>query len=162
MPEVGTPAPLFTGVTQTGEPIRLVDYRGRKVALYFYPKDDTPGCTKQACSLRDGWSALAGAGIEVIGVSADQAGTHARFAEKYALPFPLVADPDHEVLNLYGTWGERNRYGIRSMGILRTTFLIDEEGRIRKVIRRPDVNDHAEEVLRGFGIDSVDPNEPSR
>jgi len=150
MPEVGQPAPLFEGQTQDGEAIRLADYRGRKVALYFYPKDDTPGCTKQACSLRDGYQDLLDAGIAVIGVSPDAVASHARFADTYALPFPLVADPEHVVLEQYGAWGRRSLYGRIFMGVKRTTFLIDEDGVIRHILKRPDVNEHAAEVLAKF------------
>lgn len=150
MPEKGQRAPDFEGVTQTGDTIRLSDYRGHKVALYFYPKDDTPGCTKQACNLRDNFEALQDAGIIVVGVSGDDVASHEAFAEKYDLPFPLVADPDHEVLNLYGVWGERNLYGNKFMGTKRTTFLIDEEGVIRHVFKRPKTGDHTAEIFAKF------------
>ncbi|HEX7069362.1 MAG TPA: thioredoxin-dependent thiol peroxidase [Rhodothermales bacterium] len=154
MPEEGQTAPDFRAASQDGDQISLSDYRGRKVALYFYPKDDTPGCTKQACSLRDDYSALLDAGIAVIGVSGDDVASHAAFADKYELPFPLLADPDHDILEKYGVWRERNLYGRLVLGTQRTTFLIDEEGVIRKVIKRPNVDDHAREVLAGFGLDS--------
>jgi peroxiredoxin Q/BCP len=149
-PEVGQPAPSFEGTTQDGETLRLSDFKGKKVALYFYPKDDTPGCTKQACSLRDGYQELLANGVAVIGVSADPVDAHERFAAKYSLPFPLVADPDHDILDRYGVWGERSLYGRTFMGTSRTTFLIDEEGVIRHVIKRPKVDDHAQEVLAKF------------
>ncbi len=148
MPQPGQPAPDFEGATQTGETIRLSDYRGQKVALYFYPKDDTPGCTKQACNLRDNHQALLDAGIAVLGVSADDEASHERFAEKYALPFPLVADPDRAILERYGVWGERTLYGRKFLGIKRTTFLIDEDGTIRHVFKRPKVDAHTEEILQ--------------
>lgn len=152
MLEPGTPAPDFEGETQLGKPVRLSDYRGKKVALYFYPKDNTSGCTKQACNLRDEYSDLQRAGIEVIGVSADDVASHEKFAGKYNLPFPLVADPQHEILEAYGVWGQRNLYGRKFMGIKRTTFLIDEEGKIVDVIKRPKVGNHASEVMKKFGI----------
>ena len=152
MPEVGAPAPDFEGVTQTGEKIRLSDFRGKKVALYFYPKDDTPGCTKQACNLRDHLDVLREAGIVVIGVSGDDVASHEKFAGKYHLPFPLIADPEHEILETYGVWGERNLYGRKFMGIKRTTFLIDEDGIIRHVFKRPKVSEHAGEILAKFGV----------
>lgn len=152
MPEVGAPAPAFEGVTQTGETLRLSDYRGQKVALYFYPKDDTPGCTKQACNLRDNYQALLDAGVAVIGVSADEVESHEAFAEKYDLPFPLVADPDHAILEKYGVWGERNLYGNLFLGIKRTTFLIDEAGEIVHVFKRPKVEEHTAEILNKFGL----------
>lgn len=152
MPEPGQKAPEFEGDTQTGERLRLADYRGKKVVLYFYPKDDTPGCTKQACNLRDDHSELQQAGIAVIGVSADDVSSHEKFAEKYNLPFPLVSDPEHEILEAYGVWGERNLYGRKFMGIKRTTFLIDEEGTIVDVIKRPKVTEHGAEVMKKFGL----------
>lgn len=152
MPEAGTAAPDFSGKTQDGATVTLSDHRGKKVALYFYPKDDTPGCTKQACSLRDDYSRLQDAGIVVIGVSADDVESHQAFAEKYSLPFPLIADTEKEILNKYGVWGERNLYGKKFMGIKRTTFLIDEEGEIVQVIKRPKTDAHAEEVMRKFGL----------
>ena len=150
MPAAGEQAPEFEGPTHEGETLRLSDYRGRKVALYFYPKDDTPGCTKQACNLRDNYQTLVDAGIAVIGVSGDDVDSHEQFADKYDLPFPLVADPDHDVLEAYGAWGKRNLYGKKFMGIKRTTFLIDEDGVIRHVFKRPKTSAHAEEVLRKF------------
>lgn len=152
MPEAGTPAPDFEGKTQTGETVRLSDFRGKKVALYFYPKDDTPGCTKQACNLRDHLQTLREAGIVVLGVSGDDVDSHRKFAGKYHLPFPLIADPEHEILEKYGVWGERNLYGRKFMGIKRTTFLIDENGVIRHVFKRPKVSEHAEEILAKFGL----------
>lgn len=150
MPEPGALAPEFEGETQDGDRIRLSDYRGRRIALYFYPKDDTPGCTKQACNLRDGYTGLLDAGIAVIGVSGDDVASHARFADKYELPFPLIADTDHTILEKYGVWRVRNMYGRKFMGTQRTTFLIDEEGRIKDVIKKPDVSNHATEVKERF------------
>lgn len=150
MPEPGSPAPEFEGVTQTGDTLRLKDYRGRKVALYFYPKDDTPGCTKQACNLRDEYENLNMDDIAVIGVSGDDVESHHKFAQKYDLPFPLLADPDRVILKKYGVWGEKKFYGRSSMGIKRTTFLIDEEGVVRGVIKRPKVKEHADEIRRKF------------
>jgi thioredoxin-dependent peroxiredoxin len=146
-PAVGQPAPEFEGTTHDGDTIHLSDYRGRKLALYFYPKDDTPGCTKQACSLRDGYRELLDAGIAVVGVSADDRESHARFTERYELPFPLIADPDRRILMQYGVWGERTLYGRKMIGTLRTTFLIDEQGILREIIKRPKTEAHAEEIL---------------
>lgn len=151
--EAGLRAPDFAGMTHTGETIRLQDFRGQKVALYFYPKDDTPGCTKQACNLRDDYSRLQDAGVAVVGVSADDVDSHVRFAEKYQLPFPLISDTEHEILEAYGVWGERNLYGRKFMGIKRTTFLIDEEGTIVHVFKRPKVSEHGDEVMAKFGIE---------
>lgn len=150
MPAPGDPAPYFEGMTQSGEKISLDDYRGQKIALYFYPKDNTSGCTKQACNLRDGYRQLQEEGIAVIGVSADDVKSHQEFAGKYDLPFPLIADPDHDVLEAYGVWGERNLYGRKFMGISRTTFLIDEDGTIRHVFKRPKVQEHAGEIRAKF------------
>ena len=147
MPDTGDLAPDFSGVTQTGDSVRLSDYRGRPVALYFYPKDDTPGCTAQACNLRDHTAALDAAGIAVIGVSPDSADTHEAFAGRYGLPFPLVADPDHAIMKAYGTWGEKSFYGKRLVGVKRTTFLLDGDGRIVHVFKRPRTATHAEEIL---------------
>ena len=151
MPEAGQPAPPFEGTTQSGETLRLDDLRGRRVALYFYPKDDTPGCTKQACNLRDNYQRLLDAGVAVVGVSGDSEASHERFAGKYDLPFPLLADPDHEILEAYGVWGERNLYGRKFKGTKRTTFLIDSDGTIRHVFKRPKVTEHASEILAKFG-----------
>lgn len=150
MPEVGQPAPSFEGTTQDGTTVRLEDYRGRRLALYFYPKDDTPGCTKQACNLRDHYRDLLEAGIAVVGVSPDPVDSHEAFADKYELPFPLLADPEHEILEAYGVWGARSLYGRRFMGVKRTTFLIDEEGIVRHVFKRPKVSEHTQEILEKF------------
>jgi thioredoxin-dependent peroxiredoxin len=147
MPEPGQPAPAFTATTGTGDALSLADYRGRWVLLYFYPKDDTPGCTKQACNLRDNYQALADAGVAVIGVSPDSGASHARFREKYDLPFPLVTDTDRSVMEAYGTWGPKNRYGRLFDGVHRTSFLIDPEGTVRHVFKRPKTGEHADEVL---------------
>jgi peroxiredoxin Q/BCP len=152
MPEVGQEAPDFTGATQGDETLRLSDLRGQKVALYFYPKDNTSGCTKQACNLRDNWEALKEAGIAVVGVSGDSVKSHDTFAAKYELPFPLVADPDHTILEQYGVWQEKNMYGRTYWGTKRTTFLIDEKGNLAHVIKRPKTGEHTVEILKGFGL----------
>ena len=151
--DAGDQAPDFKGPTQDGSMLRLSDYQGQRVALYFYPEDDTPGCTKQACSLRDGYEQLQGHGVAVIGVSKDDVASHERFAQKYDLPFPLVADPEHHILKRYGVWGERQMYGNTFMGTKRTTFVIDEDGTIQKVIRRPSTETHADEVMKAFKQD---------
>lgn len=148
--EPGQEAPDFEAPTQTGDLVRLSDYRGQWVALYFYPNDDTPGCTKQACNLRDGEAQLQAAGIAVIGVSEDDIASHEAFADKYDLSFPLVADPDHDVLDAYGVYGQRNMYGNTFMGTARTTYLIDPEGIIRHVFKRPRTGAHTAEILRKF------------
>ena len=145
--EAGTRAPAFTVTTHDGEKVKLTDYKGQKVALYFYPKDATPGCTKQACNLRDNLSELADHGVAVIGVSPDDNASHATFAAKQELNFPLVADPDHKIIDKYGVWGEKKNYGKTFMGLQRTTFLIDEKGVIQHVFKRPKVADHAAEII---------------
>ena len=150
MPDIGEIAPDFAGVTQTGETLRLSDLRGRPVALYFYPRDETPGCTLQACSLRDGSEDLKEAGIAVVGVSPDDQSSHARFAAGHRLDFPLVADPEKEILKAYGAWGDKSLYGRLVTGVKRTTFLIGPDGRIVDVIKRPDVRRHADQVIERF------------
>lgn len=150
MIEAGEKAPAFSGVDQNGKKVKLSDYKGKKVAIYFYPKDDTPGCTKQACNLRDNWFELIDAGVAVIGISADSVESHDKFASKYELPFPLIADTDKKILTSYGAWGEKNMYGKIKMGIKRTTFLIDEKGSVVHVIKRPKTADHTREILEKF------------
>lgn len=150
MLEVGNKAPDFIGKDQNGKEIKLSDYSGKKVVLYFYPKDDTPGCTKQACSLRDGFPKLKQNNIVVLGVSPDDEESHQKFIEKYDLPFTLIADADKKILNQYGVYGERNMYGNKFMGVKRTTFLIDENGEIIKIFKRVKVAEHAAEVLQAF------------
>jgi len=145
--EAGTKAPAFTATTFDGTKVKLTDFKGQKVALYFYPKDATPGCTKQACNLRDNIDALTKAGVAVIGVSPDGNESHEKFATKHELPFPLIADPDHKVISKYGVWGEKQNYGKIYMGLQRTTFLIDEAGKIQHVFKRPKTNDHTAEIL---------------
>ena len=154
MPAKGDAAPDFEGTAQGGAQVRLGDLRGQKVAVYFYPKDDTPGCTKQACNLRDNHQALLDAGIAVVGVSPDKEASHEAFVGKYDLPFPLLADPDREIIERYGVWGEKNLYGKKTMGLKRTTFLIDETGRIVHVFKRPKVVEHAEEIMAKFSVRS--------
>jgi peroxiredoxin Q/BCP len=146
----GDAAPDFTAKNQDGEEIKLADYKGEKVVLYFYPKDDTPGCTKQACSLRDGFLKLKANNITVFGVSTDDEKSHRKFIEKYDLPFPLLADTDKEIVNKYGVYGEKNMYGKKYMGTNRTTFLIDEDGKIAKIMKKVKVAEHADEVLDAF------------
>lgn len=145
--EAGAKAPAFSATTFEGQKVKLTDYKGIKVVLYFYPKDATPGCTKQACNLRDNIDGLTTAGIAVIGVSPDDNASHEKFATKQELPFPLIADPDHKVIDKYGVWGEKQNYGKTYMGLQRTTFLIDEAGKIQHVFKRPKTNDHTAEIL---------------
>lgn len=144
---IGDTAPDFTSTDQQGQPIKLSDYRGKKVVLYFYPKDDTTGCTAQACSLRDNYAALRAAGYEVLGVSVDDQKSHQKFIGKYDLPFALVADTDKEVVEAYGVWKEKSMYGRTYMGTVRTTFLIDENGIITDIIGKVDTKNHAKQIL---------------
>ncbi len=143
----GDPAPPFSLPADDGREVSLKDFRGRKVVLYFYPKDDTPGCTTEACGFRDTWKEVVEAGAVVLGVSPDDVPSHARFRKKYGLPFPLLADRDHRVAEVYGAWGEKVLYGRKHQGVLRTTFIIDEAGRIARVFERVKPAGHASEVL---------------
>jgi peroxiredoxin Q/BCP len=145
--EEGAPAPDFTLTSDAGEEVTLSSFRGRPVVLYFYPKDDTPGCTTQACGIRDVYSDFRDRGAVVLGVSPDDEASHVKFKEKYSLPFTLLADPEHEVAEAYGVWKERNLYGKKSMGIERSTFVIDAEGNLSKVMRRVKPDTHASDVL---------------
>ncbi|MBD0295574.1 MAG: thioredoxin-dependent thiol peroxidase [Flavisolibacter sp.] len=144
----GEKAPLFTGVDQNGNKVSLKDLRGKKVVLYFYPEDDTPTCTVQACNLRDNYSALKAQGYEVVGISPNDEVSHQKFKEKYNLPFTLIADPQHKIIDKYGVWGEKTLYGRTYMGLHRTTFVIDEKGTIKQIILRPNSKTHAEEILQ--------------
>ena len=146
----GDIAPDFTTRDQSGNEVKLSDFRGRRVVLYFYPKDDTPGCTKQACSLRDSYDAFEEKGIKVLGVSNDDEASHQKFISKFSLPFDLLADTEKEIVNAYGVYGEKNMYGKKYMGINRTTFLIDEAGKIKKIFKKVNVDEHADEVLKAF------------
>ena len=143
-------APLFEGIDQNGRLIKLVDYSGKKVILYFYPKDNTPGCTAESCNLRDNYDSLLKKGYIVIGVSADSEKSHKSFADKYSLPFPLIADTSKKILNDYGTWGEKKLYGKTYMGVLRTTFVIDEKGIIEKIIEKVNTADHTEQIFKMY------------
>lgn len=143
----GDRAPLFSGADQDGNPIGLADLKGRKVVLYFYPKDHTPGCTAEACSLRDGYAELQQLGYEIVGVSPDKATTHKGFAEKHALPYRLLADTDKQVAKAYGTWGPKKFMGRSYEGILRTTFLIDEDGVIEAVITKVKTKAHHQQIM---------------
>ena len=150
MVEEGKPAPDFELPSDFGERVRLSSLRGRPVVLYFYPKDDTPGCTTQACGIRDTWSEFEAAGATVLGVSPDSEASHRKFKEKHGLPFTLLADTAHDVANEYGVWVERNRYGRKSMGIERSTFVIDADGNVAKIMRRVQPDTHAEKVLEAL------------
>jgi len=148
--QAGEKAPSFSGTDQNGNTIALKDFKGKKVILYFYPKDDTPGCTAQACNLRDNYQSLIAEGYQVIGVSKDSVKSHKKFETKYDLPFPLIADEDHIISDAYGIWGERKFMGRTFLGVHRTTFLINEKGNIHKIIEKPDTKNHTEEVLNAW------------
>jgi peroxiredoxin Q/BCP len=143
-------APDFTLAADDGSKVKLSDLRGSPVVLYWYPKDDTPGCTKEACAFRDRKQALKKLGAKVLGVSADDLTSHEAFRDKYELNFPLLSDPDHKVAEKYGAWREKNMYGKKSMGIQRSTFLIDSEGRVAKVWKKVNVDGHDEEVIEAI------------
>lgn len=145
--EVGAKAPDFTTTDQDGKSISLRDYQGKKVILYFYPKDDTPGCTREACAFRDNFSKFKELNAEILGVSTDDEKSHKKFAQKYHLPFTLLADTDKHIVEAYGAWGEKNMYGKKSMGTNRITYLIDESGYIAAVFPKVKPDDHAEEIL---------------
>ena len=145
---VGMPAPSFEAKDQNGNTIKLSDFKGKKVVLYFYPKDATPGCTAQACNLRDNYEALQKAGFIVLGVSSDSEKSHLKFIEKQNLPFPLIADENLKVHEAYGTWVEKSMYGRKYMGTARTTFVIDEEGKIAEVIEKVDTKNHTAQILK--------------
>ena len=146
--EVGQLAPEFEAKIETGATIKLSDYRGKKVVLYFYPKDATPGCTAQACNLRDNYDALLKAGYVVLGISSDDEKSHKKFIEKQSLPFPLIADTDLKVHEAYGTWVEKSMYGRKYMGTARTTFVIDEEGVLTEIIEKVDTKNHTNQILK--------------
>lgn len=143
----GDKAPDFTAVSQDGSMINLSQFKGRKVVLYFYPKDDTPGCTAQACNIRDNFSVLQSKGIVVLGVSADEVKKHLKFSDKYKLPFPLLADPERHILEAYGVWGEKKFMGRTFDGIHRTTFLINEKQQIEHIIEKVVTKDHTAQIL---------------
>lgn len=145
--KVGDKAPAINAKDQNGNEISLAQFKGKKVVLYFYPKDSTPGCTKEACNFRDNYKTLQKKGYEVIGVSADSEKSHIKFIEKYELPFPLIADTDHKVVNDYGVWGLKKFMGREYMGINRTTFVIDEKGKIEKLIEKVDTENSTEQIL---------------
>jgi peroxiredoxin Q/BCP len=147
MPTEGQPAPDFTLTSDTGEHVTLADLRGRPVVLYFYPRDDTPGCTTQACGIRDAWGKFERRGAVVLGVSPDSAASHVKFRAKYDLPFTLLADTDHAVAEAYGTWVEKSMYGKTYMGVERSTFVIGADGNIIKVMRKVKPDRHADDVL---------------
>ena len=145
--EEGLPAPDFTLPSDTGEDVSLASLRGRSVVLYFYPRDDTPGCTRQACGIRDEWSGFERRGVVILGVSPDSPSRHTKFRNKHRLPFTLLADEDHAVAEAYGVWVEKSMLGKKYMGIERSTFVIDAHGNVAKVLRRVKPDTHADDVL---------------
>lgn len=145
--QVGDSAPVFSVKDQEGKQVKLSDFKGEKVILYFYPKDDTPGCTAQACNLRDNYDTLLNRGYKVLGVSVDDEKSHVKFIKKYNLPFPLLADTDHAIVEAYGVWGEKKMFGKEYMGIIRTTFVIDENGVIEEIIQKVDTENHTDQIL---------------
>ncbi|CAN5710731.1 thioredoxin-dependent thiol peroxidase [soil metagenome] len=148
----GIKAPAFKAKDQNDQPVSLADFKGKKVVIYFYPEDDTPTCTIQACNLRDNFALLKKKGIVVLGISPDEVKKHKKFEDKYELPFTLVADAKHVIIDKYGVWGEKNLYGRKYMGLHRTTFLIDEKGIIQKIFLKPKSKQHTEEILKAWEL----------
>ena len=151
MVEEGKPAPAFSLTSDAGETVNLEELRGKQVVLYFYPKDDTTGCTTQACGIRDAWSEFKRKGAVVLGISPDSEASHVKFRDKYDLPFTLLADPDHATAEAYGVWVEKKNYGKTYMGIERSSFVIDAAGNVVKVLRRVKPSEHADDVLEALG-----------
>ncbi len=146
----GDKAPAFSGKDQDGKKISLADYKGKKLILYFYPQDLTPTCTVQACNLRDNFSLLKKKGFEILGVSPDDEEKHKKFEQRNKLPFPLIADTTHKILEKYGVWDWKQMFGHKYMGVLRTTFVIDEKGTIQKIFLKPKSKSHAEEIIKAM------------
>jgi peroxiredoxin Q/BCP len=146
--EVGNAAPDFEAKDQNGNVVKLSDLKGKKVVLYFYPKDNTPGCTAQACNLRDNYEALQKAGYVILGVSSDSEKSHQKFIEKQSLPFTLIADEDLKVHEAYGTWVQKSMYGRKYMGTARTTFIIDEQGNVEEIIEKVKTKEHTNQILK--------------
>jgi peroxiredoxin Q/BCP len=147
MLKIGDITPEFSGLDQNGSTVQLKDFKGKKLILFFYPKDDTPGCTAEACNLRDNYGMLKNMGFHLIGVSPDSQNKHLSFIQKYDLPFPLIADTEHIILKQFGAWGEKKMYGKAYEGVLRTTFIIDESGKIKHVIDKVNTKDHTSQIL---------------
>lgn len=149
---IGDKAPAFSLKNQDGKKVSLKDFKGQKLVIFFYPKDMTPTCTVEACNLRDNYSALQKKGIQVIGVSPDDEKSHTKFIEKHELPYTLLADPEQEMLNKYGVWGEKSMYGRKYMGVHRTTFLINEDGKIHDIITKVEAKNHATQIIKLWGL----------
>ena len=156
----GDKAPSFKSKDQNGKPVSLSDFKGKKIVLYFYPEDDTPTCTVEACNLRDNYSVLKQEGMVILGVSPDDEKKHKKFQQKFGLPFTLIADSDKTIIDKYGVWGEKNLYGRKYMGLQRTTFLIDEKGVIRKIFKKPRSKMHSEEILEAWKSNGHFTNKP--
>jgi peroxiredoxin Q/BCP len=148
-------APAFKGTDQDGKEVSLKDYKGRKLVIFFYPEDDTPTCTIQACNLRDNYALLKKEGFEVLGISPNDEKDHKKFEEKFSLPYRLLADPKHKIIDKYGVWDEKQLYGRKYMGLLRTTYVLDEKGVIRKIFLRPKNKAHAEEIIKAWKASSL-------
>jgi peroxiredoxin Q/BCP len=146
----GDKAPAFSGKDQNGQKVSLADYKGKKLILYFYPQDNTPTCTVQACNLRDNDALLKKEGFSILGVSPDDEKSHLKFEAKFNLPFPLLADPEHRIIDKYGVWGEKQLYGRKYQGLHRTTFLIDEKGVIIRIFLKPRSKTHSEEIMKAW------------
>ncbi|MDR3328399.1 MAG: thioredoxin-dependent thiol peroxidase [Prevotellaceae bacterium] len=153
MLQQGEKAPDFSGINQNGKAVNLSDFKGKRIILYFYPKDNTPGCTAEACSLNDKNNFFLSKGFVVIGVSADSVGSHKTFGEKYNLEFSIISDPERQIIDLYGVWGEKKNYGKTYMGLIRTTFAISADGIIEKVFPKVDTKNHAEQIIKALCID---------
>lgn len=152
----GKKAPAFKGKDQNGATVSSADFKGKKLVLYFYPQDNTPTCTVQACNIRDNFAALKKKGIDIIGISPDDIKKHKKFEEKFELPFTIIADTDHSIIDKFGVWGEKQLYGKKYLGLHRTTFLIDEKGMIKKVFLKPKSKQHAEEILQAWEAIDID------
>jgi len=146
----GDKAPVFSGNDQQGKKVSLSDFKGKKVIIYFYPQDDTPTCTIEACNLRDNYSLLKKEGFVILGISPDSEKSHKKFAAKFDLPFTLIADPEHIIIDKYGVWGQKQLFGREYMGVIRTTFLVDEHGMLRKIFEKPKNSTHAEEIIAAW------------
>ena len=149
----GDKAPEFEGLNQLGEKISLADFKGKKLILYFYPKDDTPGCTAESCNLNDNYQNWLSKGYDVVGVSPDSVASHKKFADKFQLGFNLIADTETEILKAYGVWGEKNMYGKKYMGVMRTTFVISEDGMIEQVFEKIDTKNHTDQLTNALYIE---------
>ncbi|RKD90789.1 thioredoxin-dependent thiol peroxidase [Mangrovibacterium diazotrophicum] len=148
----GDQAPDFSGLNQNGETISLKDFKGKRLILYFYPKDSTPGCTAESCNLSDNYEYWLKQGYEVVGVSPDGVSSHKKFADKYSLTFNLIADTEQEILKAYGAWGEKNMYGKKYMGVLRTTYVIDENGVISEVFEKVKTKEHTDQIIKALDL----------